>query len=53
MFVKSHGGTDAEGFANAIKVAVEMITDRLNESIKEDFSKISEMSNEPKQSAAG
>lgn len=51
--VKSHGGTDAEGFANAIKVAVEMITDRLNESIKEDFSKISEMSNEPKQSAAG
>ena len=34
--VKSHG-TDAEGFANAIKVAVEMITDRLNESIRKTF----------------
>ena len=43
--VKSHGGTDAEGFANAIKVAVEMITDRLNESIKEDFATLNDYSN--------
>jgi glycerol-3-phosphate acyltransferase PlsX len=38
--VKSHGGTDALGFSNAILVAVEMITDGLNEAIKEDFSHI-------------
>jgi glycerol-3-phosphate acyltransferase PlsX len=35
--VKSHGGADAVGFANAIRVAVELITDRVNEGIKEDF----------------
>jgi len=36
--VKSHGGTDAVGFANALEVAVELITDGLNEVIKEDLS---------------
>jgi glycerol-3-phosphate acyltransferase PlsX len=35
--VKSHGGTDAFGFANAINVACELIADRLNEGIKEDL----------------
>jgi glycerol-3-phosphate acyltransferase PlsX len=35
--VKSHGGTDAVGFANAIKVAVELIADGVNEGIKQDF----------------
>ena len=35
--VKSHGGADALGFANAIHVAEEMIAHRLNEGIKEDF----------------
>lgn len=35
--VKSHGGTDGLGFANAIKVAVKLITDDLNEGIKNDF----------------
>ena len=39
--VKSHGGTDALGFANAIGVAVEMIRDGLNESIKKDFERFS------------
>lgn len=38
--VKSHGGTDGLGFANAIQVAVEMITDGLNDAIKEDFARI-------------
>ena len=32
--VKSHGGTDGIGFANAIGVAVESITNSLNEKIK-------------------
>lgn len=35
--VKSHGGTDAHGFCNAIKVAVRLITDRVNQGIKDDF----------------
>lgn len=39
--VKSHGGTDALGFANAIKVAEELIRDGLNEGIKEDFARFS------------
>ncbi len=35
--VKSHGGTDALGFSNAIHVAVELVRDKVNEGIKEDF----------------
>lgn len=35
--VKSHGGTDGLGFANAIHVAIELITNNFNESIKEDY----------------
>ncbi len=35
--VKSHGGADAIGFANAIEVAAELITNGFNEGIKEDF----------------
>ena len=38
--VKSHGGTDALGFANAIQVAVEMITDGLNDAIRADYAKL-------------
>lgn len=40
--VKSHGGTDEVGFANAINVALELITHRINESIKEDFETLHE-----------
>jgi phosphate acyltransferase len=36
--VKSHGGTDAVGFSNAVIVAIKLIADRVNEGIKEDFS---------------
>jgi len=39
--IKSHGGTDALGFANAIHVAVELITHSFNENIKKDFAKLS------------
>jgi len=35
--VKSHGGTDAVGFANAINVAYELISNNFNENIKQDY----------------
>lgn len=37
--VKSHGGTDGLGFFHAIKVANELIVDKLNDGIKEDFAR--------------
>jgi len=40
--VKSHGGTDAVGFANALEVAAELISDRLNDVIREDLSHLGE-----------
>lgn len=40
--VKSHGGTDSLGFANALEVAVELITDGLNDVIKEDLAHLDE-----------
>ncbi|MBT3238811.1 MAG: phosphate acyltransferase PlsX [Rhodospirillaceae bacterium] len=36
--VKSHGGTDALGFSNALGVAAELVNDGLNDVIKEDLS---------------
>ncbi len=38
--VKSHGGTDVFGFANAIDVAVGLVSNSINESIKEDYARI-------------
>ncbi len=35
--VKSHGGADGLGFCNAVRVAVQLIADRVNERIKQDF----------------
>ena len=40
--VKSHGGTDKFGFANALEVAIELIRDELNDVIKEDLSHLDE-----------
>jgi len=37
--VKSHGGTDALGFANAIGVAAELVSRGINEGIKRDMEK--------------
>lgn len=37
--VKSHGGTDALGFCHAVKVAHELVSDNLNEGIKEDYAR--------------
>jgi glycerol-3-phosphate acyltransferase PlsX len=42
--VKSHGGTDALGFANAIGVAVDMLLHRSLENIREDFARLTERS---------
>ncbi len=38
--IKSHGGTDGVGFANAIHVAVELILNSFNDGIKEDYAKL-------------
>jgi glycerol-3-phosphate acyltransferase PlsX len=40
VVVKSHGGTDAVGFANAIGVAVDMIARDLNTKIGEELEHI-------------
>ncbi|MBB2202881.1 phosphate acyltransferase PlsX [Gluconacetobacter tumulisoli] len=40
VVVKSHGGTDAEGFASAVDVAMDMVTHRFNESIRERLSRM-------------
>jgi glycerol-3-phosphate acyltransferase PlsX len=51
--VKSHGGTDALGFANAIRVAVKLIADGVNEGIKQDFTYLSSGSEMDPKLAAG
>lgn len=38
--VKSHGGTDGLGFANAISVAAGLVNNSINEAIKEDYARI-------------
>ncbi|HET6223864.1 MAG TPA: phosphate acyltransferase PlsX [Dongiaceae bacterium] len=42
--VKSHGGTDALGFANAIGVAIDMVLHGAIEKIKEDFARLTAQS---------
>ncbi len=37
IVVKSHGGTDALGFANALGVAIDMITHGLNDKIRDEL----------------
>lgn len=38
--VKSHGGTDARGFANAISVAAQLVEHKLNDTIKDELSRL-------------
>ena len=40
VVVKSHGGTDAQGFAHAIDVAMDMVVHRFNDHIREDLVRI-------------
>ncbi|NBV05642.1 MAG: phosphate acyltransferase PlsX [Proteobacteria bacterium] len=37
VVVKSHGGTDALGFSNAIKVAISLVENKINERITEEL----------------
>jgi len=41
VVVKSHGGTDPFGFANALGVAIDLVQHRFNHTIKEDFARLS------------
>jgi glycerol-3-phosphate acyltransferase PlsX len=43
VVVKSHGGTDAEGFAHAVDVAMDMVVHRFNDHIREDLARIAEL----------
>jgi len=49
--IKSHGGTDGLGFATAIDVAIELITDNLNEGIRKDVERLSGELRSQKQAA--
>ena len=40
VVVKSHGGTDAQGFAHAIDVAMDMVTHRFNDRIREGLGRM-------------
>ncbi len=40
VVVKSHGGTDAEGFAHAVDVAMDMVVHRFNARIAEGLARI-------------
>jgi phosphate acyltransferase len=51
--VKSHGGTDAFGFANAIGVAVDLVTHGYNERIRKEFERLNGAEPPPSQLAAG
>ena len=50
--VKSHGGTDAFGFANAIAVAVDLVAHGYNERIRKEFERLHPQ-DAPSQRAAG
>jgi glycerol-3-phosphate acyltransferase PlsX len=43
VVVKSHGGTDAQGFAHAIDVAMDMVVHRFNDRIREGLERIAEL----------
>jgi glycerol-3-phosphate acyltransferase PlsX len=40
VVVKSHGGTDAQGFAHAVDVAMDMVVHRFNDRIREGLAQI-------------
>jgi glycerol-3-phosphate acyltransferase PlsX len=42
VVVKSHGGTDGTGFAHAVDVAMDMVTHRFNDRIREGLARLSE-----------
>ena len=40
VVVKSHGGTDAQGFAHAIDVAMDMVVHRFNDRIRDGLARV-------------
>jgi len=40
VVVKSHGGTDAQGFAHAVDVAMDMVVHRFNDRIRDDLARL-------------
>jgi glycerol-3-phosphate acyltransferase PlsX len=40
VVVKSHGGTDAQGFAHAVDVAMDMVVHRFNDGIRDSLARI-------------
>lgn len=51
--VKSHGGTDAFGFANAVGVAVDLVAHGYNDRIRKEFERLKPAEAPPTQRAAG
>ncbi len=51
--VKSHGGTNANGFANAIAMTIDMVADDMVAKIKADFASLGAEVMVPKKAAAG
>jgi glycerol-3-phosphate acyltransferase PlsX len=49
--VKSHGGADAEGFAHAVDVAMDMVTHRFNDRIREGIARLSDTDPAPRSAA--
>jgi 3-oxoacyl-[acyl-carrier-protein] synthase III len=49
VVVKSHGGTDAAGFAHAMDVAMDMVTHRFNERLREGLGRLVGVMAEPVQ----
>ncbi len=47
VVVKSHGGTDAEGFAHAVDVAVDMVVHRFNDRIREGLGRLGQVMHDP------
>jgi glycerol-3-phosphate acyltransferase PlsX len=43
VVVKSHGGTDAQGFAHAVDVAMDMVVHRFNDGIRDGLARIVEL----------
>jgi glycerol-3-phosphate acyltransferase PlsX len=51
--VKSHGGIDAFGFANAIGVAVDMVVQGFNERISEELQRLTQTAQMPAAQISG
>jgi glycerol-3-phosphate acyltransferase PlsX len=47
VVVKSHGGTDAEGFAHAVDVAMDMVTHGFNDKIRLGLEQIERLGSQP------